>query len=66
MQNYSFPNVWHMEVRLCSVRKPLETPGNPRKPRGKPAGNPGIEVLGMVFIMLGALQKHLGNLSEIH
>ena len=57
MQNYSFPNVWHMEVRLCSVRKPLETPGNPRKPRGKAAGNPGIEVLGMVFTMPGAPQK---------
>ena len=41
MQNYSFPNVWHMEVRLCSVRKPLETPG----------------IIGMVFTMPGALQK---------
>ena len=57
MQNYSFPNVWYMEVRLCSVRKPLETFGNPRKPRGKAAGNPGIEVLGMVFIMPGAPRK---------
>ena len=46
-----------MEVRLCSVRKPLEIPGTPRKPRGKAAGNPGMEVLGMVFTMLGAPQK---------
>ena len=34
-----------------------ETLGNPRNPLGKHAGNPGIQVLGMVFEMPGAPQK---------
>ena len=38
-------------------RKPPETLGKPRKPFGKHAGNPGIQVLGMVFEMPGAPQK---------
>ena len=38
-------------------RKPPETLGTRRNPLGKHAGNPGIQMLGMVFEMPGAPQK---------
>ena len=57
MQKCSFPTVWQREFGHCSARKLPETLGTPRKPLGKSAGNPGIQVLGMVFEMLGATQK---------
>ena len=44
-------------------RKPPETFGNLRKPLGKHAGNPGIQMLGMVFEMPRAPQKPSETLS---
>ena len=57
LQKCSFPSVWQRESLHCGARKPPETLGNPRKPLGKSAGNPGIQVLGTVFEMPGGPQK---------
>ena len=63
LQKCSFPTVWQRQFGHCSARKPSETFGNLRNLLGKSAGNPGIQVLGMVFEMPRAPQKPSETLS---